>query len=287
MRRPELPPAAEWRALLAAALAEDLGSAGDLTSRAIVDEACVATAAIVVRRAGVVAGLPLVAAVFAQLDERVSVVELVADGDRVEAGAIVARVVGPARALLAGERTALNLLGRLSGIATATRQLVDRVAGTGAAIVDTRKTTPTLRALEKYAVRCGGGGNHRFGLFDAILIKDNHVAMAGSVAEAVRRARARVGHLVKIEAEIVRVDQLDEAIAAGADVVMLDNFSEAALRAAVESNRRRVPLEASGGITLDSVRGVAETGVDLISVGWITHSAPSLDVALDFDRTSP
>jgi nicotinate-nucleotide pyrophosphorylase (carboxylating) len=177
---------------------------------------------------------------------------------------------------------ALNLLGRLSGIATATRELVDLVAGTRAAIADTRKTTPTLRALEKYAVRCGGGANHRFGLDDAILIKDNHVAAVGSVGEAIRRAKAFAGHLVKVEAEIQRLDQLDEAIAAGADVVMLDNFELEAIRQALRRAAGRVVLEASGGVTRQTARAIAEAGVDLISVGWITHSAPALDVALDF-----
>ncbi len=283
----ELPPTSQWEPLLAAALAEDLGRAGDLTSQAVVPAEVMARAAIVVRRGGTISGLPLVAPLFALLDARVTVAFGAADGDRVASGAVVARLAGPARALLAGERTALNLLGRLSGIASATRELVDLVAGTGATLVDTRKTTPTLRALEKYAVRCGGGSNHRFGLDDAILIKDNHVAVAGSVGEAIRRAKAHAGHLVKIEAEIQRLDQLDEAIAAGADVVMLDNFELEAIRQAVrrsaENAAGRVRLEASGGITRETIAGIAKAGVDLISVGWITHSAPALDVALDFE----
>lgn len=281
----ELPPASQWEPLLAAALAEDLGRAGDLTSQAVIPADATARAAIVVRRAGVVAGLPFVAPLFARLDPAVTVAYGATDGDRVAAGTTVARLSGPARAVLAGERTALNLLGHLSGIATATRELVDLVAGTNATVVDTRKTTPTLRALEKYAVRCGGGGNHRFGLDDAILIKDNHVAVAGSVGEAIRRARAHAGHLVKIEAEIQRLDQLDEALEAGADVVLLDNFELEAIRQAVRRAAGRVRLEASGGITKETIAEIARAGVDLISAGWITHSAPALDVALDFEAT--
>ncbi|HSM13259.1 MAG TPA: carboxylating nicotinate-nucleotide diphosphorylase [Thermoanaerobaculia bacterium] len=278
-----LPPESAWRPLVERALAEDLGRAGDVTSAAVIPEGARATARLVARKPGVVAGLPIALAVFPTVDRSVLAKPLQADGDRIAAGAVLAEIGGPARAVLAAERSALNLLGRLSGIATATRELVDAVAGTRARIVDTRKTTPGLRALEKYAVRCGGGANHRFGLDDAVLIKDNHVVIAGGVGEAVRRARAASGHLVRIEAEITRPDQLDEAIAAGADVVMLDNFGLADLARAVERTAGRVLLEASGGITRNTVRAVAETGVDLISVGWITHSAPALDVALDFD----
>ena len=283
MSAPALPPRAAWTDLLDRALAEDLGRAGDLTSQATVDDGASARARLVARAPGVVAGLPLVAEVFARLDGRVLFESAVRDGERVAAGALLAEIGGPARALLAGERVALNLLGRLSGIATATRELVDLVAGTGAGIADTRKTTPTLRALEKYAVRCGGGRNHRFGLDDAILVKDNHIAAVGSVGEAIRRARAFAGHLVKVEAEIQRLEQLDEAIAAGADVVMLDNFELEAIRQAVRRAAGRVVLEASGGVTRATVRAIAEAGVDLVSVGWITHSAPALDVALDFE----
>jgi nicotinate-nucleotide pyrophosphorylase (carboxylating) len=281
--RPELPPASAWEPLLELALAEDLGRAGDLTSEAVVAPHARASARLIARRAGIVAGLPLVGIVLRRLDRAVEFRPRVEDGDRVEAGAVLAEAAGPARALLAGERTALNLLARLSGIATATRAQVEAVAGTRAAIVDTRKTTPGLRALEKYAVRCGGGRNHRFGLDDAVLIKDNHVAVAGGVGEAVRKARERAGHLVKVEVEISRLDQLEEAIEAGAEVVMLDNFAIGELYRAVEQCRGRVVLEASGGITPRSLRAVAESGVDLISLGWITHSAPALDVALDFD----
>ena len=201
----------------------------------------------------------------------------------VAADAVLASLAGPARAILAGERVALNLLGHLSGIATATRALVDRIEGTGATIIDTRKTTPLLRALEKTAVRAGGGRNHRMGLHGAVLIKDNHINAVGSVAEAVARARQRVGDGIKIEVEIEELADLEPAIASGADVVMLDNMEPEKMRGAVELAAGRCLLEASGGITLDNVREVAETGVDLISVGWITHSAPALDVALDFE----
>jgi nicotinate-nucleotide pyrophosphorylase (carboxylating) len=221
--------------------------------------------------------------VFELVDSRVATAALELDGAMVDAGTVVASVSGPARAILAGERVALNLLGHLSGVATATRALVDRIAGTGAQILDTRKTTPLWRALEKRAVVAGGGTNHRMGLYDAVLIKDNHVQAVGSVAEAVRRARAKVGKKkMHVEVEIERLADLDPAIDAGADIVMLDNMSPARMRKAVEIARGRCALEASGGVTLSNVRRIAETGVDFISVGWITHSAPALDVALDF-----
>lgn len=216
------------------------------------------------------------------MDASVATGALVTDGTVVEDGIELASVTGPARALLAAERVALNLLGRLSGIATATRELVDLVEGTGATILDTRKTTPLWRALEKAAVRAGGGENHRMGLYDAVLIKDNHLRAVGSVGEAVRRARARVGARVKIEVEVERMRDLESAIEAGADVVLLDNMPPARLRKCVERARGRCLLEASGGVTRRNIRRIAETGVDFISVGWITHSAPALDVALDF-----
>lgn len=285
MSRPDLPPSIAWEELITRALAEDLGRAGDLTSLAVIPEEARAGGHVVARRGGVVAGLPIALSAFGRLDRRVVAEPRVDDGDRVAPGTVLARLSGPARALLAGERTCLNLLGHLSGVATATRELVDAVAGSRATIVDTRKTTPGLRVLEKYAVRCGGGRNHRFGLDDAILIKDNHVVVAGGAGEAVRRAREKVGHLVKVEVEITRLEQLEETIAAGADVVMLDNFDLDAMRAAVAVARGRVPLEASGGVTVATVAAIAATGVDLISAGWITHSAPALDVALDFEGT--
>lgn len=269
--------------LLGAALAEDLGRAGDVTSKATIPRNAAARAHVVARVAGCVAGLGAALRTFELVDRRVATGALVTDGTVVPAGAVLARVAGPARAILAAERVALNLLGHLSGIATATRAFVERVAGTGAEILDTRKTTPLFRALEKEAVRAGGGQNHRMGLYDAVLIKDNHVRAVGSVAEAVRRARARVGRRLPVEVEIDRLADLEPAIRAGADIVLLDNMRPATMRRAVELAAGRCLLEASGGITLANVRRVAETGVDFISVGWITHSAPALDVALDFE----
>ena len=220
---------------------------------------------------------------FRLLDPDVDARPLVEEAARVDAGTRLAEVSGPARSILSAERVALNLLGQLSGVATATAALVDQVAGTRASIVDTRKTVPLLRALQKAAVRAGGGSNHRMGLYDAVLIKDNHIAAVGSPAEAVRRARAHVGPDFRVEVEIETLDDLDSVIDAGADVVMLDNMPPDEMREAVARARGRCILEASGGITLETVRAVAETGVDWISVGWLTHSAPALDVALDFE----
>ncbi len=284
MIRPTPPYPLIYEPLLRLALAEDLGRAGDLTTEATIPPETLANSAIVARSGGSIAGLPMAERVFALLDGRVKFESLVSDGDVVSAKTTLARISGPARAILTGERTALNLLGHLSGVATATRALVHAVAGTHAGIVCTRKTTPGLRALEKYAVRCGGGANHRFGLDDAVLIKDNHLVAAGGVAPAIERARAAVGHLVKIECEVQTVAQLEEALAARADVILLDNMTPAELADAVKRIRGRAICEASGGITLETVRAVAESGVNLISVGWITHSAPTLDVALDFDE---
>ena len=256
-------------------LAEDLG-AGDLTSEAVVPEGATAKAAILVKEPGVVCGLELVRSVFAELDPGFTTEALAADGDEVEGQ--VAQLDGDARALLAGERLALNLLGRLSGIATLTRRYVDAVEGTGATILDTRKTTPGLRALEKYAVRCGGGTNHRLGLDDGILIKDNHLRLAGSLGEAVSNAAATG---VSVEVECETLDQVAEAVQAGADMILLDNMSPAQLSEAVALVDGRAKLEASGGVNLDTVRAIAETGVDFISVGALTHSARALDVSLD------
>lgn len=265
------------------ALAEDLGRAGDITSAATIPADRTAAAVIAARRPGVVAGMPLAAEAFRQVDPAVRFAVERDDGAKVEAGAVLARISGPARAILAAERVALNYLGRLSGIATATAELVAAVAGTGARIVDTRKTTPGLRAIEKYAVRCGGGANHRFGLDDAVLIKDNHIAVAGGVAVAIRAARAAVGHLVNVEVEIDTLEQLVEAMAAAPDAVLLDNMNPAKLREAVAFISGRCIAEASGGVTPATVRAIAATGVDVISSGWITHSAPSLDVGLDIE----
>lgn len=263
------------------ALAEDLGRAGDVTAKACIPEGARMRAVFAARKPGVLAGIDCVRLAVLAMDPAARVDLKLRDGDAFEAGAVLAEVEADARAFLSAERTALNLLGRLCGIATLTRAYVDAVAGTTARIADTRKTTPGLRALEKHAVLCGGGLNHRFGLDDAILIKDNHVAVCGGVGEAVRRAKAAAGHLTKVEVEVDGLDQLDEALAERPDVIMLDNFSLANLREAVARVAGTVTLEASGGVNLDTVRAIAETGVDVISVGALTHSAASLDIGLD------
>lgn len=268
------------------ALAEDLGRAGDMTAMACIPEDARMKAAFAARKPGVLAGIDCVRLAVLAMDPKASVDLRLRDGDAFEAGAVLAVVEADARAFLSAERTALNLVGRLSGVATLTRTHVQTVAGTKARIADTRKTTPGLRALEKHAVACGGGINHRFGLDDAILIKDNHVAVCGGVAEAVRRAKAFVPHLMKVEVEVDGLDQLDAVLAlidegAAPDVIMLDNFSLDDLRAAVARVAGRIVLEASGGVDLTTVRGIAETGVDVISVGALTHSAPVLDIGLD------
>ena len=268
---------------IARALDEDLGEAGDLTSEAVVGPDALVSGALVARRPGQIAGLEVAGAVFAAVDQRIEVTYHQTDGDEVGAGTRLATVTGRARSVLTGERTALNLLGHLSGVATATAAFVARVVGTNARIADTRKTTPGLRALEKYAVRMGGGINHRFGLSDAVMIKDNHLIAAGGVLAALEAARRRVGHLVKIEVEVTTLAQLEEVLEAGADVVLLDNMDLATMVEAVRLVGGRLVVEASGGITLDNVAEVARTGVDVISVGWITHSAPALDVALDLE----
>jgi nicotinate-nucleotide pyrophosphorylase (carboxylating) len=270
-----------YEPLVRRALEEDLGRAGDLTSDAILPVGLTAEARVVARAAGRIAGLPASLAAFRLLDPSIRVEEHAADGQDAEAGALLATVRGPARSILSAERTALNLLGRLCGIATATRDLQALVAPHGAHIVCTRKTTPGLRTLEKYAVRCGGGQNHRFGLDDAVLIKDNHIALAGGIRPAVERARRGVGHLVKIEVEVDSLDQLREALDLGADVVLLDNMPLDTLREAVALARGRAITEASGGINPRTAAAIAATGVNLLSMGWLTHSAPSLDVALD------
>jgi len=264
-----------------AALAEDLGRAGDLTSQACVPAQAVLSCIFAARQPGVAAGLDCARLAVLELDPKATFVPLVSDGDALQAGTALARVEANARALLSAERVALNLLGRLSGVASLTRAYVDAVAGTAARIADTRKTTPGLRALEKYAVRCGGGVNHRFGLDDAILIKDNHIAACGSVGEAVRRAKAFAGHLTKVEVEVDGLEQLAEALIHAPDVVMLDNFSLDDLAEAVRRAGGRAVLEASGGVNLQTVRAIAETGVDVISVGALTHSAAVLDIGLD------
>jgi nicotinate-nucleotide pyrophosphorylase (carboxylating) len=266
------------------ALNEDLGRAGDITSTATIPEATHARAILVARQSGVIAGLPLALAVFQKLSPDTSIQAHFRDGSVVAAGTHVLTISGPARAVLTGERTALNFVGRLSGIATLTADYVRHTAGTTMRICCTRKTTPGLRALEKYAVRCGGGFNHRFGLDDAILIKDNHIAVAGGVTAVLRRARAHTGHLVKVEIEVDTLAQLREVLDTGlADVVLLDNMSIAELSEAVKLADGRVVLEASGDVTQDSIAKIAATGVDYASSGALTHSAPNFDVALDIE----
>ena len=269
--------------IVRAALVEDLGRAGDITSHACIEPGASLGARIVARSAGVVSGLDCARLALAALDPEARFEAIAADGDAVAAGAALARFDGNARAVLGAERVALNLLGRLCGVATLTAAYVKAVEGTRVRITDTRKTTPGLRALEKYAVRCGGGLNHRSGLDDAILIKDNHVAACGSVATALTRAKAGAGHLTMIEVEVDSLAQLDQALPHRPDVIMLDNFSLEDLAEAVRRTAGAVRLEASGGVTLQSVRAIAETGVDVISVGALTHSAPALDVGLDAD----
>lgn len=264
-----------------AALAEDLGRGGDVTGAACVDPQARLEVRFATRQDGVLAGLDCARLALKAMDPDVRFEALAADGDRIAAGAVLARASGNARAILAAERTALNLMGRLCGIATLTAAYVAAIDGTPARITDTRKTTPGLRALEKYAVRCGGGINHRFGLDDAILIKDNHVVACGGVGEALRRAKAAAGHLMQVEVEVDGLDQLDEALPYAPDVILLDNFAIEDLREAVRRTGGKVRLEASGGVNLDTVRAIAETGVDVISVGALTHSAPVLDIGLD------
>jgi nicotinate-nucleotide pyrophosphorylase (carboxylating) len=265
------------------ALREDLGRAGDLTTNAIVPAGFWARSVLRAREEGVVAGLDLAKLAFELIDPNIALQIEIGDGAIAGPGSVIAAIKGPARGILTGERTALNFLGHLSGIASATASLVAAVEGTRARIICTRKTTPGLRAIEKYAVRAGGGANHRFGLDDAILVKDNHIVIAGSVTQALRRARAAAGHLVKIEVEIDNLDQLEEALAEGVDAVLLDNMGLEALAKAFAMVRGRAITEASGGITPESAPAIAATGVDLISVGWLTHSAPQLDIGLDFE----
>jgi nicotinate-nucleotide pyrophosphorylase (carboxylating) len=265
-----------------AALAEDLGRAGDITSALTIPGNARATARLVARGAGRIAGLACAATAFRLVDPELRFAPALADGDAVAPGTLLATVEGRARAILAGERVALNFLGHLSGVATATAALVEAVAGTEARITCTRKTIPGLRALQKYAVRCGGGLNHRFGLDDAVLVKDNHIAAAGGIAPALKRLRLGLGHMVKVEVEVDTLPQLEEALAAGVDAVLLDNMDVSTLRQAVALAKGRAVLEASGNVTLSTVRAIAETGVDRISSGAITHSAPSLDIGLDF-----
>ncbi|HYH66884.1 MAG TPA: carboxylating nicotinate-nucleotide diphosphorylase [Urbifossiella sp.] len=279
--------AAACRRLVELALAEDLGAAGDRTSAALIPADQPGRAAFVARTAGVVAGLPAAALVCAAVDPALAFTPTVADGTRLERGVVLATVVGPLRSILAAERTALNFLQRLSGVASLTRRYADAVAGTLAAVLDTRKTTPGWRLLEKYAVRMGGGTNHRVGLYDGVLIKDNHLAgLGGDVRRAVELARAAPGNAgLPVEVEVDTLDQLEHALAARADIVLLDNMPPDLMRAAVARRDAVSPgtqLEASGGINLDTIAATAATGVDRISVGALTHSAPALDIALDY-----
>ena len=287
MTHPDIsaPPEVVWRPILSAALREDLGF-GDLTSEALIDVDRVATARIAGRGQGRIAGLFIALEAFRTLDPAAQIEQRIEEGSDVRAGQVLAVVQASARALLGAERVALNFLGHLSGIATATRDVVRSIDGTRARLVETRKTTPGLRVLEKYAVRAGGGFNHRFRLDDAILIKDNHIVACGGVAPAIRRARASGGHMVRIEVEVDSLAQLDSALDERADVVLLDNFDVPSLREAVSRTAGRAVLEASGGIGPGEAAEVAATGVDVLSMGWLTQSAPALDVGLDFDASS-
>lgn len=276
------PPRLIVEPLVRAALLEDLGLAGDITSAAVIPRDHRSTVVMAARQPGVIAGLDAAELAFELVDPAITMDRHIDDGTTVKAGDIIATIRGPSRGLLTGERTALNFLGHLSGIATVTAGIVEAIKGTKAAVACTRKTTPGLRALEKYAVRAGGGMNHRFALYDAVLIKDNHVAIAGGVGEAIRRARAGVGHMVKIEVEVDTLDQLREVMEIGVDAVLLDNMSPDQLRRAVEIVGGRAITEASGRVTPSTAVAIAASGVDLISVGWCTHSAPTLDIGLDF-----
>jgi nicotinate-nucleotide pyrophosphorylase (carboxylating) len=267
--------------IVRAALLEDLGRAGDLTTDAIIPAEASATVRLVSREPGVVAGTDCVRLAWELVDPRIEVRDLLPDGSRVQPGTVIGIASGPARGLLTGERVALNFLGHLSGVATGTATIADAIAHTSARVADTRKTIPGLRALQKHAVVAGGGSNHRFGLDDAVLIKDNHIAVAGGVTAAVEAARAHVGHLVKIEVEVDSLDQLRELLPLGADAVLLDNMAPGQLREAVAIVDGRMITEASGRITPATAVPIAEAGVDLISVGWLTHSVRVLDIGLD------
>ena len=276
----DLPPGFDLDRFVALTLAEDLGEAGDITSAAVIPAAARFTATMASRDAITVAGLGLAAAFFQALDPAATIEPLVEDGVQVTAGTALIRVEGAARALLTAERSALNTVQHLSGIATLTRAYVDRLGGTGATVLDTRKTLPGLRVLEKYATRMGGARNHRMGLWDAAMIKDNHVAVAGGVDEAVRRARQ--AGIERIIVEVDRIDQIEPALAAGATWLLLDNMAPPVLRGAVTLVGGRVPTEASGGVTLETIRAIGETGVTYVSVGRLTQSAPAADIGLDF-----
>ena len=272
----------DYAAIVERALGEDLSDIGDVTTQAVVPEGTMARGEFVARSPGVVAGLDVAGYAFTVVDPSLVFEASASDGDRVDSGVTLAVVEGTARSILTAERTALNLLGRMSGVATETARLVDAVEGTGALISDTRKTMPGLRILDKYAVKMGGGVNHRTGLYDAVIIKDNHIVAAGDIAKAVAKARASVGPDVMVEVEVESLDQLAEVVGTDADRVLLDNMDLATLRQAVKMTNDTIVTEASGGVTLETVRAIAQTGVGIISVGWITHSPPQLDIGLDF-----
>lgn len=282
MSTPFIPPLLVEEAVRAA-LKEDLGRAGDVTTLATIAPDKSASATISSREPGVLSGMPFAEMAFKLVDPAIRFETILADGARLKKGSVVARIEGPARGMLSAERVALNFLMHLSGIATATAAFNDRIAHTKARVTDTRKTIPGMRAFAKYAVRCGGGINHRFGLDDAILIKDNHIAVAGGVAAAVKAARAAAGHLVKVEVEVTTLAELEQALATGPDVVLLDNMDVATLKKAVAIAGDKMLIEASGGVSLDSVKAIAETGVDVISTSKITMSAASLDLGLDIE----
>ena len=280
-----LPPAEIVRDIVQRALAEDVGF-GDLTSDSIVGPDDITHGAIIARANGVVAGLPFATEVFRQVDERIVFAPEIMDGERVTNGTVVARISGPARGVLTGERVALNLLQQLSGVATMTRQIVDQIQDGHARLLDTRKTVPGLRALQRYAVRVGGGSNHRFNLFDGVLIKENHITVAGGITPAIQRARAAIGPMTKVEVEVETLEGLDEALSAGADIILLDNMSPEMLRQAVERTAGMVPLEASGDISIETAAAIAATGVDYFSSGALTHSAKALNLSLLLEPVS-
>jgi nicotinate-nucleotide pyrophosphorylase (carboxylating) len=274
-------------AIIELALSEDIGS-GDLTARTVIPETARATGQMLLKSTGVISGLTVAERVFALVDTKIRWQALVEDGVSLEAGTVIGEITGPARSVLTAERTALNFVQRLSGVATLTRTFVNAIAGTGARIIDTRKTTPGMRVLDKQAVRHGGGFNHRIGLFDGVMIKDNHIAALGgddAIGEAVDRARSQIPHTVKIEVEVANLEQLRLALASGAEIIMLDNMSIEMMREAVAITAGKAILEASGGVNLASVRAIAESGVDVISVGALTHSAPALDISVDLEIT--
>ena len=274
--------AEDFNDIVERALAEDLAERGDITSRSVIPATATSQANIVARSTGVIAGLEVAGYVFTRVDPSVEFERLVMDGARIGAGAIVATVSGHSRSILTAERTALNLLGRMSGVATATAELVEAVQGTGARITDTRKTMPGLRVLDKYAVVAGGGVNHRMGLYDQVMIKDNHIVAAGDIEVAVAAAREAGGEKIRVIVEVEDLDQLAQALKTTADRVLLDNMNPEMLARAVEMVDGAMETEASGGVSVETIRAIAETRVDYISVGWITHSAPQLDTALDF-----